>query len=206
MQEGWILRSSQSYPTIYVSLTPSDPLPFLTVSLPPCRLLQSVKNVVANDPIHYSSVQCDGTETELSDCSFSDFTDNCNHNFDVAVTCKSGEHYVSGRHYVSILPTSHTDTASSGYTNGDVRLLGSRDDGKGVVEYYDIIYGWTGVCADSSTEWLDATTAATIVCRQLGYEGGTTYTEGYDRNILSDHIITSFPFLLYIETAMLSVP
>ena len=155
-------------------------------------MLQSVKNVVANDPIHYRSVQCDGTETELSDCSFSDFTNNCDHNFDVAVTCKSGEHYVSGRHYVSILPISHTDTATSGFTNDDVRLLGSRDDGKGVVEYYDRFYGWTGVCADSSTEWLDAAAAATIVCRQLGYEGGTTYTERYDRNILL--IISSHPF------------
>lgn len=190
MQEGWILRSPQSYPTVYVSLTPSDLLPSLTVSLSSCRLLQSVKNEVAGDPIHYRSVQCDGTETELSDCSFSDFTDNCD---DVAVTCKSGEHYVSGRHYVSILPISHTDTATSGFTNDDVRLLGSRDDGKGVLEYYDRFYGWTGVCADSSTEWLDATAAATIVCRQLGYEGGTTYTEGYDRNILLIKSSPPFP-------------
>ena len=154
-----------------------------------------VKNVVANDPIHYRSVECDGTEKELSDCSFSDFTDNCNHNFDVAVTCKSGEYFRPLSTVVfqadimySLLPISHT----ASFVNDDVRLLGSGDDGKGVVEYYDRFYGWTGVCADSSTEWLHATAAATIVCRQLGYEGGTTYIEGYDRNILSDCIITFF--------------
>ena len=58
---------------------------------------------------------------------------------------------------------------------GEVRLLGDTDDGKGAVEYYDSIFGWTGVCVDSfySSDWLANSAASTIVCRQLGYEGGT---------------------------------
>ena len=64
-------------------------------------------------------------------------------------------------------------------TPGDVRLLGDARDGVGAVEFYQQTFGWTGICADlfSDDDWLANTEAATIVCRQLGFEEGITYIE-----------------------------
>ena len=64
---------------------------------------------------------------------------------------------------------------------GDVRLLGDVDDVTGAVEYYDALLGWTGVCADSShsAAWTTSN-AASVVCSQLGYEGGRPFVESID--------------------------
>ena len=65
-------------------------------------------------------------------------------------------------------------------TPGDVRLLGDTADYRGAVEYYDTQLGWTGICADSAhaDSWLSST-AAQIVCAQLGYEGGRPFVQRY---------------------------
>ena len=55
--------------------------------------------------------------------------------------------------------------------DGDVRLIGTTDDTTGVVEYYRDGIGWTTIC---STEWDD--TDAGIVCKTVGYDGGTATT------------------------------
>jgi len=56
----------------------------------------------------------------------------------------------------------------------DVRLIGSTADTAGVVEYYDGS-NWVTICP---TEWDD--TDAVVVCRSLGYDGGTVMTYAKD--------------------------
>ena len=66
-----------------------------------------------------------------------------------------------------------------GATAGDVRLVGAEvADHRGAVEYYDVVLGWVGVCADSthSSSWTTST-AADVVCTQLGYEGGSPFIQ-----------------------------
>ena len=52
-----------------------------------------------------------------------------------------------------------------------VRLTGSTVDSEGVVEVYLRAYGWVTICP---SRWGDAD--AGVVCRELGYEGGTATT------------------------------
>ena len=61
-----------------------------------------------------------------------------------------------------------------------MRLKGDVIDYRGAVEYYDGIYGWTGICADTEhyNTWIHSG-AASVVCAQLGYEGGTAYVMRY---------------------------
>ena len=53
---------------------------------------------------------------------------------------------------------------------GDVRLIGTNADTTGVVEYYDGSR-WLTICP---TEWDNID--AEVVCRSLGYDGGTSTT------------------------------
>ena len=60
------------------------------------RLTATDRRAVSNDPVHYSNVVCDGTETQLSQCSTSDNTRDCDtHLVDVAATCRNGEFLVT---------------------------------------------------------------------------------------------------------------
>ena len=55
-------------------------------------------------------------------------------------------------------------------SEGDIRLVGDRDDGKGLVEYYNRRRNeWVPVCPDPS--WDD--NVAAIACSQLGYGSGS---------------------------------
>ena len=64
-------------------------------------------------------------------------------------------------------------------SDGHVRLVGDLRDEVGAVELYYPQIGWTGICADPDQRqyWLRENQAAQVVCRQLGYLGGTAYVQ-----------------------------
>ena len=66
----------------------------------------------------------------------------------------------------------YTDLHFISPKRGDIRLLGSPDNGAGAVEIYTDNVGWTGICPDSS--WTDED--ARTVCRALGYDSGVAQT------------------------------
>ena len=78
----------------------------------------------------------------------------------------------------SSLPFSSFTHANDAYINCltsisgevDVRLIGTIGDTTGVVEYFDGS-NWLTICP---TEWDDID--AGVVCRSLGFEGGTSTT------------------------------
>ena len=92
----------------------------------------------------------------------------------------------------------HTLHSTANPNFGDVRLLGDPRDGVGAVEYYDTQLGWTGICADSahSFSWNSNTAAASIVCTQLGYEGGRPYSQRYMIMLIDLSSIFSLPLSL----------
>ena len=65
------------------------------------------------------------------------------------------------------------------FAAGHVRLVGDARDVVGAVELFHPQTGWTGICADPdhAPSWLRDNQAAEIVCRQLGYQGGTAYVD-----------------------------
>ena len=69
----------------------------------------------------------------------------------------------------------HTDLHTPGPNAGDIRLLGSPDNGAGAVEIYTDNVGWTGICPDSSWTSEDAG----VICRALGYFRGEQQTFQY---------------------------
>ena len=83
----------------------------------------------------------------------------------------------------SSLPATLSTHANDAYINClapissdvDVRLIGTIGDTTGVVEYYDGS-NWLTICP---TEWDD--NDAGVVCRSLGFEGGTSTT--YVKNL-----------------------
>ena len=84
-------------------------------------------------------------------------------------------------------------------------MLGDPDDGEGAVEYYDTIFGWTGICVDSFylSDWLTNLAAASIVCRQLGYEDGTPIIQtGYTTAHHKSHYL-SLSLSLRISTTVM---
>ena len=117
-----------------------------------------------------TSVYCGGRETHFLNCSYSSSSSSlryCSHTYDVGVECPGNTLsyiYVCLKIYSCsfflIAPSNDTCT-----TNGDVRLVGVRNQYEGRVE---VCYNrqWGTVCDDS---W-DATDAG-VVCRQLGYAG-----------------------------------
>jgi hypothetical protein len=154
--EQWGLKNAQvaCRSLGYYAAVTAIPQESLTVSL---RAAPSV-------PIHLSGVKCNGTESSLTECFHSTDVSDCSisHFNDVVVVCAAA----------GTTPSLLTPVA------GDVRLLGDPADYRGAVEYYDVILGWTGVCADSSysASWMGSR-AAQIVCTQLGFEGGTPFVQ-----------------------------
>ena len=53
------------------------------------RINAVIRETVTDDPIHYRSVRCDGSESSITQCPSSDITGSCIHNYDAAVTCRS---------------------------------------------------------------------------------------------------------------------
>ena len=56
-----------------------------------------------------------------------------------------------------------------------MRIVGSGDDTKGIIEVYDMTYKWSTVC---SNEWGDHD--ANVVCKYLGYDSGEKSKTRYD--------------------------
>ena len=78
----------------------------------------------------------------------------------------------------------HTDLHTPGPNAGDIRLLGSPDNGAGAVEIYTDNVGWTGICPDSSWTSEDART----ICQALGYERGAAQTFELVLNFFANHV------------------
>ncbi|XP_060081997.1 deleted in malignant brain tumors 1 protein-like [Ylistrum balloti] len=126
------------------------------------------------EPTWMDNVVCQGDEERLVDCSFGGWqNENCGHSEDVGVKCEQrGE-------------TTPTVTTTSGTSEGSIRLVNGGTQYEGRVEiYHDDT--WGTVCDDL---W-DAVDAR-VVCRQLGYSGGTQvreagFGEGSDPTWLDD--------------------
>jgi deleted-in-malignant-brain-tumors protein 1 len=104
-------------------------------------------------PFWLSQVQCDGTESNLYDCLYTENTEGCIHfNDDVSVVCK---------------------TDNTVYEEGSLRLVdgGSNADGRLEIYYRGL---WGTVCDDFFS--LDG---ARVVCRNLGYQDAVEYTSSY---------------------------
>ena len=133
-------------------------------------------------PVHYSSVVCNGTEDTLEECA-TDRGGFANHVFDAFIVCSPSDE-ISQTQYSGepgscsadncdiLLPIFHADIHTPGPNAGDIRLLGSPDNGAGAVEIYTDNVGWTGICPDSSWTSEDAG----VVCRALGYDSGVAQT------------------------------
>ncbi|XP_070562183.1 neurotrypsin-like [Ptychodera flava] len=103
-------------------------------------------------PIWMDETTCWGTETHLRDCGSAGWgVHNCEHSKDVGVACY--------------------DSASGVYQSAgaQIRLVGGSSQYEGRVEIFHANQ-WGTVC-DDDFEDIDAT----VVCRELGYSGGTRY-------------------------------
>ena len=127
--------------------------------------LGSVDQAGSNVPIHMEGVTCDGTETSLGDCQFSDVSDTNFHGNDVYIVCLPPQNQ-SGKLYVVLLEPC-TLNPHTPLVEGDLRLKGNVMNGRGVVEVFTRL-GWTTICPDLSWTSDDART----ICRNLGYESG----------------------------------
>ena len=133
--------------------------------------------------VYYSGVVCDGTESRLENCSLNRVSGTLSHSNDVFIVCRPtrsvGFTIYSGKHVTHKLYSHththtciHVDLHTPGPNAGDIRLLGSPDNGAGAVEIYTDNVGWTGICPDSS--WTDEDSET--VCRALGYDSGIAQT------------------------------
>ncbi|XP_070560707.1 scavenger receptor cysteine-rich domain-containing protein DMBT1-like isoform X2 [Ptychodera flava] len=97
-------------------------------------------------PIWLDDVACTGAESRLTACGNKGWnTHDCNHNEDVGVSCQAP------------------------LGKGAIRLVGGSNQYEGRVEVF-YANQWGTVCDDKFED-----TDATVVCRQLGYRGGTQY-------------------------------
>ena len=64
-----------------------------------------------------------------------------------------------------------------------MRIVGSGEDTKGIVEVYDMTYQWSTVC---SNDWGDRD--ANVVCKYLGYDSGEKSKTRYDVFIIG-HVL-----------------
>lgn len=116
-------------------------------------------------PIHLYDVQCTGSETELTKCSYSNTSSVfCNHDHDAGVQCQgNGFAWYSYAQNLMLCSVEFVFFSVENCNNiGLVRLIGGTSEREGRVE---ICVGvWATVCDD-----LWSSSDASVVCRQLGY-------------------------------------
>ncbi|GAA6094610.1 scavenger receptor cysteine-rich domain-containing group B protein [Tachysurus ichikawai] len=132
-------------------------------------------------PILLDNVDCNGGETDLSQCGNQGWgIHNCYHYEDVAVTCKGNT--VLGPQGLSEEPSTLARRNSGLSLDGSIRLVGGLDQCQGRVEIY-YRGSWGTVCDD---DW--GLRDAAVVCQQIGCGPVVTYTTnayfGYGKGLI----------------------
>ncbi|OWF49695.1 Deleted in malignant brain tumors 1 protein [Mizuhopecten yessoensis] len=126
------------------------------------------------EPTWMDSVNCKGNETRLIDCNFGGWqNENCGHSEDVGVKCEQSGGKPTPEMTTEVVTTSAPISSSTENLEGSVRLVNGGTQYEGRVEIYHNGF-WGTVCDDL---WGDVD--ARVVCRQLGYSGGTFRREAY---------------------------
>ena len=141
---------------------------------------------VADRAIWLEDVQCQGSETNLTDCAFSFLVSpNCTHDRDVGARCQPLiSEFVST--YVTLLGETTTCVCVyAGCERGALRLIGGRSSNEGRVEV--CFEGeWGTVCDD---EWRSPDAA--VVCTQLGFPSSGTHNMPGSNKVSQTEIIES---------------
>ena len=118
-------------------------------------------------PVQFTAFQCDGTETRLQDCTYTQ-QNSCTHSSDAGATCVGGLMSL----LLCYIVKCDDYTTCIACTPGDVRLVGGTVADEGRVELCQN-NAWGTICDDGFDE-----NDANVICRQLGYPDQGVLPEG----------------------------